>query len=145
MKNKTSLVLMEQLIMVLVLALAAAICLRMFVLSDRISKEQEAKANAAFLAQNTAEWLKNRGGKFSEMPEGTGWQMEDNTWVQRYDKNWQLIGISSEMPEEVSYELKIYEEITEISGLVRVRIAVIDRAKELFEIPVSWQEVTVHE
>ena len=73
MRNKTSLALMEQLIMVLVFAAAAAICLRMFTLSDRLSKEQEAKAHAAFLAQNTAEWLKDREGSISELPEDSGW------------------------------------------------------------------------
>ena len=39
MKNRTSLVLMEQLVMVLVFALAAAVCLTVFAEADRISRE----------------------------------------------------------------------------------------------------------
>ena len=145
MRNKTSLALMELLIMVLVFALAAAVCLRMFALSDRLSREQEAKAHAALLAQNTAEWLKDRGEGFSEAPEGFGWQMEDGAWIQRYDKNWKQIGESSLKTEDSSYELKISEEKTEIIGLVRVRITVSDGTKDLFAIPVAWQEVIVRE
>ena len=122
MRNKTSLVLMEQLVMVLVFALAAAICLQIFVLSDRLSKEQEVKAHAAFLAQNAAEWIKNQGSEGLRSLEGAEWQ-----------------------PEDASYKVIVQEETTDISGLVRARIAVSDGAKILFEIPVAWQEVTVRE
>lgn len=121
MRNKTSLILMEQLAMVLVFALVSAMCLQIFVFSDRLSKDQEAKANAALIAQNTAELLKNRGSARSETSEESGWWMEDGMYVQ------------------------IYEEKTEIPGLVCARIAVSDGTKTLFEIPVAWQEVTVRE
>lgn len=127
MRNKASLILMEQLAMVLIFALAAAICLRMFVLSDRISENQEAKAQAAVLAQNTAEQLKSRG--------------ENGSWIQTYDKNWNL----TEEPDEIEYTLTVQEEPTGISGLIRVTITVMDGGETLFAIPAAWQEVTGHE
>lgn len=145
MKNKTPLILMEQLAMVLVFALAAAVCLQIFVLSDQLSKKQEAKANAAFLAQNTAEWLKSQGIGFSEAPEESGWQIEDGAWVQQYDKHWQQIDGNSAMTEDASYKLKIFEEKTEIPGLVCAKITVSDAKATLFEVPVAWQEVAADE
>ena len=58
MKNKTSLLLMEQLVMILVFALCAALCLQCFVAADRISRETGLRDEALLLAQNTAESLK---------------------------------------------------------------------------------------
>ena len=51
MRSKTPLALMEQVIMVLVFALAAALCLRAFVLSDRISRDCEERDRAIMAAQ----------------------------------------------------------------------------------------------
>lgn len=62
MKNKTSLVLMEQLVMVLVFALAAALCLGVFVEADRISRETACRDEAVLMAQNAAEILKATSG-----------------------------------------------------------------------------------
>ncbi len=71
MKNRTSLTLLEMLIMIMVLALAAALCLRAFVYSGKLSKEDRMKAEALAFAQNTAELLKYYEGDaakaFSEM------------------------------------------------------------------------------
>ena len=50
MKSKAPLALMEQIIMVLVFALAAALCLRTFALSDRMSREGELRDGAVLLA-----------------------------------------------------------------------------------------------
>ena len=61
MKSKAPLVLMEQLIMVLVFALAAALCLQTFVLSEQISKKTKAGNRATIEAQNVAESMKASG------------------------------------------------------------------------------------
>ena len=68
MKNKASLALMEQLMILLVFALCAALCLQAFVGADRIARENEARDEAAILAQNTAESLK-AGLPIPEAPE----------------------------------------------------------------------------
>ena len=65
MKSKASLVLMEQLVMLLVFALAAALCLRMFVLSDRKSLDFEARDYAVLEVQNAAETVKLNYGDLS--------------------------------------------------------------------------------
>lgn len=52
MKSKAPLALMEQMVMLLVFALAAALCLQAFVQSDRLSRESEARDHAAVLCQS---------------------------------------------------------------------------------------------
>ena len=68
MKNKTSLLLMEQLVMILVFALCAALCLQCFMAADRISRETGLRDEAVLLAQNTAESLK-AGAPIPEAPD----------------------------------------------------------------------------
>ena len=68
MKHRSSLVLMEQLVMILVFALCAAFCLQAFVAADRISRDTGFQDDAVLLAQNTAESLK-AGMPIPEAPE----------------------------------------------------------------------------
>ena len=63
MRSKTPLALMEQVVMVLVFALAAALCLRVFAFSNQLSQRNEDIDHAVLLAQNTAEMLKSEGFK----------------------------------------------------------------------------------
>lgn len=72
MKSKAPLALMEQLVMVLVFALAAALCVRGFVLSERISRRGEARDMAMIAAQNAAEALKGTGGISRRRQSSTG-------------------------------------------------------------------------
>ncbi|MBR3910238.1 MAG: hypothetical protein IKJ54_02955 [Anaerotignum sp.] len=120
MRSKTPLVLMEQLVMVLVFAMAAAICLQVFGLSDRLSKENEARAEAALLAQNTAEELKASYGEAL-----LNWEEADGIYYM----------------EEEGYRVQVQTAETEISGLKKVRLQVLQEEEVLFEIPVAWQEV----
>ena len=54
MRSKAPLALMEQLVMVLVFALAAALCVQVFVLSYQTSRRNEARDRAVLEAQNAA-------------------------------------------------------------------------------------------
>ena len=58
MKRKASLILMEQLVMVLVFAVAAALCVQLFVGTYTISVRNGQRDEALWIAQNTAEQLK---------------------------------------------------------------------------------------
>lgn len=58
MRNKAVLVLMEQLVMLLVFALAAALCLGCFASAASLSGETAVQDEAVWLARNTAERLK---------------------------------------------------------------------------------------
>lgn len=61
MKNKASLVLLEQLVMILVFSLAAVLCLRLFAWSDQTSREMEQRDEAVIFCQNTVETIKAAG------------------------------------------------------------------------------------
>ena len=58
MRNKTPLVIMEQIIMILVFTVAAALCMQVFVYSNKLSVQNQQRDNAVLLAQNMAERLK---------------------------------------------------------------------------------------
>lgn len=58
MKNKASLLLMEQLIMILVFALGAALCLQVFARSAQIAGQTACRDAAVQMAQNGAELWK---------------------------------------------------------------------------------------
>ena len=58
MKSRATLMLLEQLLMLLVFSLAAALCLRCFVRASEIQKETARRDEAVLIAQNAAEMLK---------------------------------------------------------------------------------------
>ena len=62
MKSKAPLVLMEQMVMLLVFALASALCLQAFVKSGDLSQRSAARDRAAVEAQNAAETLRSQSG-----------------------------------------------------------------------------------
>lgn len=83
MRSRTPLALMEQVIMVLVFALAAALCLRAFVLSDSISQACAERDRALLALQSTAETLKHYRGDLAKTEETVELTL-DNTDVVLY-------------------------------------------------------------
>ena len=142
MRNKSILVLIEHVVMLLVFALAAAVCLRMFALSDKLSRKYEATDRAVLAAQNAAELIKNDG--IEGFAEQMGAKAEgENTWVVFYDENW-------ENSPEASGEFTLTVTLAERSEyLFRAEIVVLaDTGEELFRLPVAKQiqaEVTAYE
>ena len=80
MKNKTPLPLMEQLIMILVFALSAALCLQGFALADHLSRQQKSREKAVVIAQNIAETLKAFSGDYASAFEQTGGVWDGSDW-----------------------------------------------------------------
>lgn len=113
MKSKASLFLMEQLVMVLVFALAAALCLNIFVRANEISAQTACRDEAMIIAQNAAEALKNSG---------------DPKVAQR-------------LVDSGSYQLEIREETSGISGLRQAEITVLYEGAEQFYLTVGFREV----
>ena len=122
MRSKAPLVLMEQLIMVLVFAIAAALCLRVFAGSGNLSKQYEMTDRAVLEAQAVAESLKHSKTEPS-----------DGQLIVSYDENW--------LP--TSDAAAYYLHITcsrPNSYLVQANISVCTAdGKELFALPVAWQ------
>ena len=76
MHKKTTLSMMELLMMVLVFSLCAALSMQAFAVSHRISQNQQLKETAAVLAQSEAEIIKARGITESYTREENGFSIE---------------------------------------------------------------------
>lgn len=137
MKNKSTLVMIEYIVMLLVFVLSATVCIRMFVLSDQLSRKYEATDRAVLVAQNIAELLK-KGGVQALSREESVLQSEEDTWAVFYDRNWEVT--ERELAE---YTLTI-EPLPKVSGfLFRAEIVVsTEEGTELFRLPVAGQTET---
>ena len=144
MRSKSPLALMEQVIMVLVFALAAALCLRVFAFADRMSERNADIDRAVTICQNAAETLKMQGGDVAHAQSGAaellGGSVEQGVWYILYDERWSEVTDLS----EAAYALYVQGVPTEVDGLYRADVRV-DTCEEntetLFSIPVAWQGV----
>lgn len=140
MRSKAPLALMEQMVMLLVFALAAALCLQAFVKSDAVSGRAEARDRASVLVQSTAETIRHygdgdMGSALSRAAEelGAGYQ-QGILWLD-YDEDWN--------PDPAGpYRLTAQGVPTDIPGLWKVQVAVTEGQTEpevLFELEAAWQ------
>jgi len=157
-KSKSPLALMEQAIMILVFALAAALCVQAFVLADTMSQDAHDRDQAANRSQTVAETLKALDGSYvntAVVLEAELVGLEDSMLTTTsdepvlrmyYNKEWEQIPAElvagKIVPQDAVYRLELTA--LESDGyLCRGRICVIEieKEKELFALPVSWQEV----
>lgn len=139
MRSKAPLVLMEQLVMVLVFALAAALCVQVFVLSDQTSRSHEARDRAVVAAQNAAENLKGCGGDYAAAAERWGGDWNGSMWGISYDEAWQVCSDQG----QAAYHVLVTpaESGRDLLGQAQVTVYTAE-GDVLFSIPVAWQEVT---
>lgn len=81
MKNKAPLSLMEQIIMLLVLAVAAVLCLQVFLWADRQADQSRLLDEALQQVQSTAEVLKATQGDLTAAAGIAGGQVLDGQWL----------------------------------------------------------------
>lgn len=120
MKNKAPLVMMEQIVMVLIFALAAALCVQTFVLSGKISKMTEAKTRAVTEAQNMAETMKGKDTVSKKFYTGE-WQVTQDEHAAKY-----IVTVS-------------YKEASELPVWQAEITVVTAEGEELVRIPVAGQ------
>ena len=154
MRSKAPLSLMEQMVMLLVFALAAALCLQAFVKSDQISRQSEARDRAAAVCQSVAEAVRHNGGDLKEamtQVNGTEPGQRDGIWFANYDESWQVItyeeGGRDPLPTPSgsrTYTLWVRELESDFPGLGRANVEAFDCAgdgmESLFSIEISWQK-----
>lgn len=135
MRSKAPLVMMEQMIMLLVFALAAVLCLQAFTTSREISDASICRDRAVIEAQNTAEALKD-GFEETYFTEKGGKRTEAGVEI-FYDADWKPVAATDAAAE---YKLQMEYKETANSYLHSAEIAVYDIQNELlFQLPVSWQ------
>ena len=137
--NKTPLLLMEQMIMLLVFALTAVICLQAFVRADAWSKESAALDQAVILTQSAAETIRHYGGEDSHPLQKAAQTMEgdydpaSDSFTVTYDEDWQ--------PDPAGvYILKASAVDSSLPGMGEAEIAMQDASqeKEIFRLKVAW-------
>ena len=125
MKHKSPLALMEQLIMVLVFALIAAMCVGLFVKSNQTSHDTQFRDGAVLVAQNGAEAVKNCAGDLEETA-----RVLEGTLV-----NGELF-VESE-----GYLMVIKQVDSEVAGLGQAEICVSMDGILIYTLRTGWQEV----
>lgn len=136
MKNKAPLALMEQLIMLLVFSLAAALCLQVFVLSDHLSRSNEVRDRAVTAVQNAAETLKVCQGDVDACVRLSGGTVEEGQWQIAYDEDWQQVSVGLAAYQVVTIPIETTEACLS-SAEVAAQTA---EGERLFNVTVSWQE-----
>ena len=140
MKSKAPLILMEQMAMLLVFALAAALCLQAFVKSDSISSRSENRDRAAALVQTVAETVRSSGDTpaqaIAAAAEKLGYHCEQAVLWQDFDRDWAPVE-----QEAGVYHLDVQSVPTEVDGLNAALVAVVaeEESDVLFSVEVAWQ------
>ena len=133
MKSKAPLLLMEQMVMLLVFALAAALCLQAFALSDRLSRRSEARDKGVILSQTAAEVIRHQGGTAETALEKAAASLGGT-----YDPAAPELSLKGEGPLRV-----IAKPVpTGVPGLAKASLQVEWEGEVLFEMETAWQEVT---
>lgn len=135
MKNRSSLVLMEVTVMLLVFVAVSALCLRAFAWADRTSERSLQTDKGYLYAQNAAQVFKNSGGEWKSVEEALGGESTENGWQIALDEHWQ------ETESAPAFFVKITPLQTDLTELGRATVTVSTESGELLaELPVAWQQ-----
>lgn len=145
MKSKAPLALMEQMVMILVFALAAALCLQAFVKSDAISSRSDARDRAVSLCQTAAEGLRHAGGDGETALQGAAellglsygaYAPEGAALEAHYNADWTLCD-----NRDYAYCLKVQLMETDLPGLAMAQVQVWQSGgvQPLFALETAWQ------
>lgn len=137
MRNRASLVLIEQMILLLVFALAAVLCLRVFLWADLSSERGAAEDQALVQAQNAAEVLKACDGDFEAAAEILGGDWDGAVWVVSYDGQWTV----TDEGQQAAYILRVSPEESGLKYLGCADIGVFLGEECLVSLNAAWQEV----
>ena len=125
--RKTGMVgLLEMTVMLLIFALAAALCLQMFAWADSTTQDSMRRDEALINLQSTAEILKNSGGNYEEAAQIYGGTWDGCRWVITCD----------------GYHIAVVPESTGIIGLGRARLDAVAADQVVVSLTVCWQEVS---
>ncbi len=135
MRSRVPLALIEQTVMLLVFAVAAALCLLAFAHADNESEHMRARDCALVRAQSAAEILKNCRGDCAAAAERCGGMIEGGIWCIRYDENWQRTDGGGH------YVLCVTPEESDVPLLGRASVEVFAQQECLASLELAWQEV----
>lgn len=138
MRSKAPLSVLEQVLMLLIFALAAAVCLRGFAWADSTSQRNRSCDLATVQAQNAAAILQNNGGDLAAAAEIMGGRAEETRWSIHYDDQWTQTDTAETFTLLVSIR-------PSLPLMGTAQITVFDDGGQLAELTASWQEVAADE
>ena len=143
MRSRSSLAMMEQIIMLLVFALAAALCLQAFVKSDQLSRQSEARDRAMTVCQSAAEAIQQTKGDFPAAAALFGAdRYDDDFFGAFYGTDWNISAQLSPGVYPLGYTLGVSRMETVVPGLGRacVWMQEDETGEDLVRLEVCWQE-----
>lgn len=129
-KSKTTLTLMEQLIMIAVFAVAVAVCLRVFAFANSRSEQNYINDVAANESRNAAEVIKSTGGDFKRAAEILGAVPTENGLEKDWSGEYGSFSLTAEKLQSAADGL----------GSASVSVSNSKTGRQVFSITVSWQE-----
>ena len=136
MKRNASLALIEQVIMLLILIVAAALCLRAFAWSDQQSLHYTDRDRAMVELQSAAEILKTHSGDFSAAAASYGGRATQTQRVLDFDENWNITATSG------TDRICATAIACDVDYLGSATLTVQPVVGDIFaELTISWQEV----
>ena len=141
MKNRSTLLLMEIGIMLLVFAMGAALCLYIFTQSDDISRSSRNLDIASRHVQNIAEILKSTQGDFAEAAEIIGCEYSGSVLELHFDKNWNITTTADH------FRISVFGLCSDSEEMCSAKITVTEQGinSPLFTITSAWQRRSVYE
>ncbi len=135
MRSKAPLALMEQVVMVLVFALAAALCVQAFALSGTMSRRNEARDRALQQAQNIVETLKSTHGDYQTAADELGGDWDGEAWILPLDADF-----TPTERKNAAYLVQTTPKTAEnaLLGTANVTVCTAD-GEMLAELPAAWQ------
>lgn len=139
-KSKSTLALMEQVIMILVFAFTAAFCVQAFVKAELLSRELGKRDRAVNICQTVAETVKALQGDMELAALSLNGSVRGNGLVLFFDDNWE-----NAAEENAVYMLQLYYiEETPYLALGEVTVSS-GEGEEIFSLPISWQKEVAYE
>lgn len=141
MKNKSTLLLMEIGIMLLVFALCCAFCLYVFSQADSISQSSYNLDTASRHTQNIAEVLKSTHGDFEKAAQILGCDYQGSVLEIGFDKNWKAVD------SDPYFLISVFGLCSDTEEMCQAKITVTEKGKfsPLFTVTASWQRGVYNE
>lgn len=123
--------------MVLVFALAAGLCLQMFVFGSQMSRRCEAKDSAVLVVQNVAEVWKMNYGDVQKCAQELGGERKGDVWQLEYGADWKKVHGG-----EAEYLVRVVPVASNdpLLGCADIIAQTVD-GDCLFQVTIAWQEV----
>ena len=136
MKSNASLALIEQVIMLLILIVAAALCLQAFAWSDQQSLYYAERDRGIVELQSAAEVLKAHDGDFGAAADSYGGTATQTQWVLDFDENWNVIATSG------AYRICATVRVSDMMYLGSADMTVQSADGDILaQLTICWQEV----